>query len=93
MTITTTHIPIRIACPHCGDPADIRRGPRGLDLACRSCDERDEIPFANVCRVCLTGTDGRLAHEGGRRCRSATGRHSIRSRWAGRARWRRDPHR
>lgn len=63
MTTTIQQSFIRIACPHCGDPAEVRRGPHGLDLACRSCRERDEMPYANVCRLCKTGTDGRAMHE------------------------------
>lgn len=62
-TLTLPHVPVRIACPHCAAVATVRRGPHGLEFACRSCDERDEIPFANSCRVCRTGTDGRYAHE------------------------------
>lgn len=63
MNPTLTPSFIRLACPSCGDPADVRRGPHGLEIECRGCRARDELPFANVCRLCRTGTDGRAMHE------------------------------
>lgn len=63
-------VPIRIACPSCGSVAEVRRGPRGLVLACGGCREREDVTFENVlplrvaaCVVCCERTDGRFAHE------------------------------
>lgn len=67
MTATIPPSFIRLACPSCGDPAEVRRGPHGLTLACRDCRPL-AVQFTNVapvptCRLCRTPTDGRLVHE------------------------------
>lgn len=62
-TLTPAAVPIRLRCPACGDPAEVRRGPHGLEIACPGCRERDELPFANTCRLCRDETDGRAMHE------------------------------
>lgn len=58
---------IRIPCPSCAAVADVRRGPHGLELACRDC-RPTAVQFENAlpaptCRLCRTPTDGRRVHE------------------------------